>query len=68
LYIEPLSSEECLILGYCGCTEASIVDRVPGSFGGLAFDGDDWAFSMLHAELAHCAHENPAIRNTNDFS
>lgn len=42
-----------------GCTKASIVDGVLGSFIGLALDGDDWTLGMLDAELAHRAHENP---------
>jgi hypothetical protein len=39
--------------------EASIVDRVLRSFGSVPFYGDDGAFGMLNAELAHRAHENP---------
>lgn len=59
LYINPLSSEEYPILKYYDCTKASIINRVLGGFIGLAFDGDDWTLSMLNAELAHSAHEDP---------
>jgi hypothetical protein len=52
------------ILKCYGCTKASIVDGVLGSFVGLALDGDDWTLGMLDAELAHRAHENPATKNT----
>jgi len=44
---------------------ASIVDGVLRRFSSLPFDGDDRAFGMLNAELAHCAHENPTSSNNN---
>jgi hypothetical protein len=47
--------------------KASIVDRVLRSFISLALDGDDGTFSMLNAELAHSAYENPASRSNKPF-
>jgi hypothetical protein len=47
--------------------KASIVGRVLRNLIGVALDGDDGTFSMLDAELAHCAHENPASRSIEPF-
>jgi len=63
--LNPLSSEEYLILKWYDLKAASIVDGVLRRFSSLPFDGDDRAFGMFNAELAHCAHENPTSSNNN---